>query len=253
MWAIQKPGDVAMDAPFAVVGAQGMVVNVTFSSKNDDWVETANVKVKGMGDARRATLATTSERVEIGSIEKMSKSKKNTIDPDDIIEAYGADTARWFMLSDSPPERDVIWTEEGVQGAYRFGQRLWRLTGDLSELMAVAGAPRPAQFNPPALAVRDSNRSRSTSPGAGNNGALSGSRWPVAFGAVGEYDLIHLKVLAPHLKFGVGPLPTAPGVPTGANAFPGGNLFLLPTKAAHPIVLARVARPSAPRPNWSAT
>ena len=68
------------------------------------------VKIEGAGDARRATLAATGEPVEIGAIEKMSKSKKNTVDPDDIIAAYGADTARWFMLSDSPPERDVIWT-----------------------------------------------------------------------------------------------------------------------------------------------
>ena len=58
--------------------------------------------------------------ISIGSIEKMSKSKKNVVDPDDIIASYGADTARWFMLSDSPPERDVIWTEDGVQGAARF-------------------------------------------------------------------------------------------------------------------------------------
>ena len=72
----------------------------------------------------------------------MSKSKKNTIDPDDIIAAYGADTARWFMLSDSPPERDVIWTEEGVQGARRFVQRLWRLVGEIAGV--TAPAPRPA-------------------------------------------------------------------------------------------------------------
>ena len=58
----------------------------------------------------------------------MSKSKKNTVDPTDIIETYGADTARWFMLSDSPPERDVIWTEAGAEGAHRFIQRIWRLT-----------------------------------------------------------------------------------------------------------------------------
>jgi len=67
----------------------------------------------------------------IGNIEKMSKSKRNTIDPTDILEDYGADTARWFMLSDSPPERDVIWTEAGVEGAHRFVQRLYRLIGDL--------------------------------------------------------------------------------------------------------------------------
>ena len=73
----------------------------------------------------------------------MSKSKKNTVDPDDIIAAYGADTARWFMLSDSPPERDVIWTEEGVQGAWRFVQRLWRLVGEIADIAAL-GASRAA-------------------------------------------------------------------------------------------------------------
>ena len=73
------------------------------------------------------------EAIEIGPIEKMSKSKRNTVDPDDIIASFGADTARWFMLSDSPPERDVIWTEEGVQGAGRFVQRVWRLVGEIGE------------------------------------------------------------------------------------------------------------------------
>jgi leucyl-tRNA synthetase len=68
----------------------------------------------------------------------MSKSKKNTVDPDEIIGSYGADTARWFMLSDSPPERDVIWTEEGVQGAGRFVQRVWRLVGELADRAASA-------------------------------------------------------------------------------------------------------------------
>ena len=82
--------------------------------------------------ARRSP--TTGEPIEIGAIEKMSKSKKNTIDPDDIMATYGADVARWFMLSDSPPERDVEWTERGVQGAWRFVQRLWRLVGEAAEI-----------------------------------------------------------------------------------------------------------------------
>jgi leucyl-tRNA synthetase len=86
----------------------------------------------------------------------MSKSKRNTVDPDDIIASYGADTARWFMLSDSPPERDVIWTEEGVQGAWRFVQRLWRLIGEAGEVAAPADLPRPASFGEPALALRKS-------------------------------------------------------------------------------------------------
>jgi leucyl-tRNA synthetase len=64
----------------------------------------------------------------------MSKSKRNTVDPDDIISSYGADTARWFMLSDSPPDRDVIWTEAGVEGAHRFVQRIWRMTNDVVSL-----------------------------------------------------------------------------------------------------------------------
>ena len=63
----------------------------------------------------------------------MSKSKKNVVDPDDIIASYGADTARWFMLSDSPPERDVIWTEAGAEGAHRFVQRVWRLISEAAE------------------------------------------------------------------------------------------------------------------------
>jgi leucyl-tRNA synthetase len=84
----------------------------------------------------------------------MSKSKKNVIDPDDIMGSYGADVARWFMLSDSPPERDVEWTERGVQGAFRFTQRLWRLIGEAADLSANAPADRPASFSEPALALR---------------------------------------------------------------------------------------------------
>ena len=88
------------------------------------------------GAARKAFHVATGAPIEIGSIEKMSKSKKNTVDPDEIIASYGADTARWFMLSDSPPERDVIWTEEGVQGADRFVQRVWRLVAELADRTA---------------------------------------------------------------------------------------------------------------------
>jgi leucyl-tRNA synthetase len=150
--AMHKTGHTGMDEPFAGLFTQGMVVHETYRAKNGDWIEPASVKIDGIGDARRATLASTGEPIEIGSIEKMSKSKKNTVDPDDIIAAYGADTARWFMLSDSPPERDVIWTEEGVQGAWRFVQRLWRLSGEIAGVKAPAA--RPAEFSAPALAVR---------------------------------------------------------------------------------------------------
>jgi leucyl-tRNA synthetase len=142
--AMHKCGLVGIDEPFAGLFTQGMVVHETYRARNGEWLEPASVKIEGIGDARRATVAATGEPVEIGSIEKMSKSKKNTVDPDDIIAAYGADTARWFMLSDSPPDRDVIWTEEGVQGAWRFVQRLWRLVGEISK---VSASPiRPQQF-----------------------------------------------------------------------------------------------------------
>ena len=84
----------------------------------------------------------------------MSKSKKNLVDPDDIIAHWGADCARWFMLSDSPPERDVIWTEAGVQGAGRFIQRVWRLVEDIADKAPPPGRPTPADFGPEALELR---------------------------------------------------------------------------------------------------
>jgi len=84
----------------------------------------------------------------------MSKSKRNTVDPDDIIGTYGADVARWFVLSDSPPEGDVIWSDKGVQGAWRFVQRLWRLVGDAAAIAAPTEMPRPAEFSPAAFALR---------------------------------------------------------------------------------------------------
>ena len=149
---MKKCGYVGIDEPFAGLFTQGMVVHETYRTKGGEWVEPSNVKIEGLGDARTATLLKTGEPIEIGSIEKMSKSKKNTVDPDDIIAAYGADTARWFMLSDSPPDRDVIWTEEGVQGAWRFVQRLWRLVGEIANVSAPAA--KPATFGEQALTVR---------------------------------------------------------------------------------------------------
>ena len=87
----------------------------------------------------------------------MSKSKRNTVDPTDIMESYGADTARWFMLSDSPPDRDVIWTEESVAGAYRFVQRVWRLVDDavaLAPVVPAAGAAALNETSDAAVALR---------------------------------------------------------------------------------------------------
>jgi len=124
-----------VEEPFEGLFTQGMVVHETYKGANG-WVTPAEVKVTEADGARRASLIATGEEVEIGPIEKMSKSRKNVVDPDDIIASYGADTARWFMLSDSPPERDVIWTEAGVEGAHRFVQRVWRLVSEAAPAIA---------------------------------------------------------------------------------------------------------------------
>ncbi|MRG54874.1 leucine--tRNA ligase [Phyllobacterium sp. SYP-B3895] len=137
--AMKVAGHLDISEPFKGMFTQGMVVHETYKGK-DGWVTPADVRVEETDGARRATLIATGEEVEIGSIEKMSKSKKNVVDPDDIIASYGADTARWFMLSDSPPERDVIWTESGVEGAHRFVQRVWRLISEAAETLKTVDA-----------------------------------------------------------------------------------------------------------------
>jgi len=152
--AMKVAGHIGLKEPFAGLFTQGMVVHETYRKADGSFVTPAEVKVDSVSETRRASLIATGEPIEIGAIEKMSKSKKNTVDPDDIIETYGADTARWFMLSDSPPERDVIWTEERVQGASRFVQRLWRLVNDAGKLAASAPANKPAAFGADALTLR---------------------------------------------------------------------------------------------------
>ena len=89
----------------------------------------------------------------VGRVEKMSKSKRNVVDPAAIIDSYGADTARLFMLSDSPPERDLEWTEAGVDGAWRYVNRLYRLIDTPPGPLAAAGTPRPAHVADAATAL----------------------------------------------------------------------------------------------------
>jgi leucyl-tRNA synthetase len=140
--------------PFAGLFTQGMVVHETYRSQNGHWLLPSEVRVEGEGESRRAIQTATGTEVEIGSIEKMSKSKKNTVDLDEFIDQYGADTARWFVLSDSPPERDVIYTDLGVQGARRFVQRLWRLIEECAAKGAERGSRKPQRFGPEAEALR---------------------------------------------------------------------------------------------------
>ncbi len=152
--AMRKCGHLDLDEPFAGLFTQGMVVHETYSDAQGRWVAPSEVQIDAEGGERRAVLIDTEEPVEIGPVEKMSKSKRNTVDPDEIIETYGADTARWFMLSDSPPERDVIWTEAGVQGAYKQTQRLWRLICEIERVVGPERPARPAAFGDEAKRIR---------------------------------------------------------------------------------------------------
>ena len=147
-------GNNSVSEPFAGLFTQGMVNHETYRDAAGRWVAPAELRFEGPADARRAYKLDGGAEVAIGSIEKMSKSKRNVVDPDEIIATFGADTARWFMLSDSPPERDVIWTEEGVQAAAKFAQRLWRLVGELAGVAAPPATPLPATMSPGATEIR---------------------------------------------------------------------------------------------------
>ncbi|MFB2552958.1 leucine--tRNA ligase [Ensifer soli] len=145
--AMRETGHLGLSEPFRGLFTQGMVVHETYSrgeGAGREWLLPASIRIEEQEGKRRAFLLDGGDEVAIGSIEKMSKSKKNVVDPDDIIASYGADTARFFVLSDSPPDRDVIWTEAGVVGAHRFVQRVWRLIGEaapaLTDIAPVSGA-----------------------------------------------------------------------------------------------------------------
>ncbi len=124
--ALKKCGYLDFDEPFTALFTQGMVTHETYKDKQGKWLYPADIK-KTDG---KVTHAATGEDVTVGRIEKMSKSKKNTVDPVEILETYGADAARLFILSDSPPERDLEWTESGIEGAWKYINRLWRLVGN---------------------------------------------------------------------------------------------------------------------------
>ncbi len=140
--ALAHIGMIDVKEPFASLFTQGMVTHETYSRiepSNGQPVYFSPAEVERGGEA--AALKADGQPVEIGRVIKMSKSKKNVVDPDDIIAQYGADAVRWFMLSDSPPERDLPWSEAGIEGCARFVQRLWRLFGQYDA--AATGEDKP--------------------------------------------------------------------------------------------------------------
>jgi leucyl-tRNA synthetase len=142
--AMRDTGHLALAEPFKGLFTQGMVVHETYQAADGRWLAPTEVTLASEGGARQAVEMATGKPVAIGPLEKMSKSKKNTVSPEEITDSYGADTARWFMLSDSPPERDVEWTDEGAAGAHRFVQRVWRLVSIAAESLSGV-APKAAR------------------------------------------------------------------------------------------------------------
>jgi leucyl-tRNA synthetase len=121
--ALKRIGRLDIEEPFSGLFTQGMVTHETYRGSDGRWLSPEEVERRSDAVVR----IDSGEAVEIGRVEKMSKSKKNTVDPEPIVDQYGADAVRWFMLSDNPPERDLPWSEAGIEGAWRFVQRLWRL------------------------------------------------------------------------------------------------------------------------------
>ena len=146
--AMRRTEHLQVDEPFKGLFTQGMVTHETYKDGQGKWVLPQEVTIRD----GQAVHVKTGEPITVGAIESMSKSKKNVVDPDDIIGAFGADTARWFMLSDTPPERDIEWTAGGVEGAFRFLQRLWRLVNEAAEKGGESAVP--GQMGSEALVLR---------------------------------------------------------------------------------------------------
>ena len=140
--AMKECGYIGVEEPFAGLFTQGMVCHETYRAPDGSWLQPNEVEDDGQGGKRQLSDGAPAA---VGRSEKMSKSKKNVVDPEEIIERYGADVARLFMLSDSPPARDLDWTEAGVDGAWRYLNRLWRLVDDAPDAPANAGTGPEAE------------------------------------------------------------------------------------------------------------
>ena len=145
--AMRQTGFVSIDEPFAGLFTQGMVTHESYRAADGTWLYPEEVERRADGTA---VARTSGAPVVVGRIEAMSKSRRNTVDPGTIIARYGADTARWFILSDNPPDRDMEWTEAGVAGAHRFLQRVQRL----ADQVVGSNADVPDLFSEDARALR---------------------------------------------------------------------------------------------------
>jgi leucyl-tRNA synthetase len=148
--ALKDCGYLSVTEPFAGLMTQGMVTHATYKDAKGQWLYPEEVEQR---DGVPVQIES-GQPVEIGRLEKMSKSKKNVVGLEHIIDTYGADTMRLLLLSDSPPERDLEWTESGIDGAWRYVARVWRLITEPVVELAPAGSPQPAEISAKGQAVR---------------------------------------------------------------------------------------------------
>ena len=145
--ALKQCGYISIKEPFAGLMTQGMICHETYRDANGDWLFPSQVSLSEDG---QPVDGETGQPVTPGRSEKMSKSRKNVVDPEAIIDTYGADTARLFMLSDSPPDRDLDWTEAGIDGAWRYANRLWKMATQSKIELPGVNSPTPESLSPAA-------------------------------------------------------------------------------------------------------
>ncbi len=148
--ALKQCGYLDIEEPFAGLFTQGMVCHQTYRSESGDWLFPEEVAAGPTG----GFVDHDGHPVAVGRTEKMSKSKKNVVGLDAIVDTYGADTARLYLLSDSPPERDLEWTETGIEGIWRYVNRLWRIASEPPVPLPPPGTQVPGALSPPVAALR---------------------------------------------------------------------------------------------------
>ena len=177
MRAMRQTGHIGVDEPFTGLFTQGMVNHESYRAADGTWLYPEEIEKQPDGTVVQRPNGAP---VTVGRVEAMSKSKRNTVDPGAIIERYGADTARWFILSDNPPDRDMEWTEAGVAGAFRFTQRVFRLVETAPDRALDAPVNRdprgvrPTGIESGGVATVDVASARSDSGGADSGGIDTG-------------------------------------------------------------------------------